>query len=239
VPDEPSGTWNQLVPELYYDLIGRIPAGVIFWLLVGAWLAPTFTTVPLSIEHFPFGVAFVILLLLSYVIGIVIVPIRLLVHNCYRRWAWKKLCAGYAAELSCLTDRFRSDVRVSDAPPDFVNMSMSETDAFQAFLHEDLKHNNAQARVLLPKMSAEVRLCDNLFTVGVGVGLAHLLTTWTWAQPIWVWCALAIGILALAAAPYRYLRLLQRRIAYAFALGYCDFKKLDGGVTRQNSHATA
>src|SRR5438270_12993644 len=100
--DEPGGTWNQLVPELYYDLIGRLPAGVVFWILVGAWAAPTLSmapTVEVPFEHFPFGVAFVILLLLSYVIGIVIVPISMVVHNCYRRWAWKKLCTGYREHL--------------------------------------------------------------------------------------------------------------------------------------------
>ena len=72
------GTWNQIVPELYYDLLGRIPAGIVFWILVGFWSAPALSTPEVraaKLEHVPFGLLFAVLLVLSYIVGIVIVPL--------------------------------------------------------------------------------------------------------------------------------------------------------------------
>jgi hypothetical protein len=221
---EAGGTWHQLVPELYYDLIARIPAGMVFWLLVGLWTAPTWRDhlADVSMEHFPFGLAFIALLILAYVIGIVIVPVSNAIQSCYKSWAWKRLCTGYGMYITHLAERFLANTRLADAPPlEPMRMSPAEIHTFQGFLHEVLKHENTHARVILQKMSAEVRLCDNVFAICAGVVISRIVVVSSWQQPMWVWCATTAGLLAASAAPYRYLRLLQRRVAYAFALGYC------------------
>ena len=222
--EEAGGAWGQLVPELYYDLIARLPAGIVFWLLVIALLFSTHPSLTPSVsadtlQAIPFGSLLVLLLVVAYVTGMIIVPMSVVVRRIYGSFVWRRLYVMHPARVRVLFERLAPDNFETRVPLEKVQRA--HFDALHQLLYERVKLDHALAKILLPKMSAEVRLCENVVVVTMLVLVGHPLVTGSFGEPSWVYGLLVVALLALIAGAYRYLILLQRLVAYADTLGLC------------------
>lgn len=200
-----SKDWAALIPEFYYDLISRIPAGVILLSVVGlstltqeeinklkAWLFGG------HLNDFPFILIFIVLLCAGYIISIPLTMFGAIVRASYSRVVWNSITTTYSVELHELEKRYRSK---------------ADESRFFRLIHDELKQNNLQARVLLPKMSAEVSLCDNMTAAFLLASLFIMMFTMTFPKAIYF--LLFFASFSFIGGCYRFHRLMARHISFA------------------------
>lgn len=159
------GTLAGLVPELYFDLISRVPAGVI--LLAFLATDPDLVTPPIALRDLNFA-KIVVFAFLGYAAGLVLNGIGGIALVWTRRWMWRTTlrrdpCAR--SDIEWFARRQNPDVASS------ARWTMRETDAYARHLHDYLRVCHRDFRALLPKLAAETALCANLMVAFLGVAL--------------------------------------------------------------------
>jgi hypothetical protein len=205
-----------VVPELFYDLICRFPPGM---LLTGAIAAVTLARHPASLptyddlQHIPFGVLFICFVVTGYVVGVLLTPIALIFRNIYSQRTWRRLEDHHSAEIAELLALLVRKEDTSD------NLRLPRTATHSEYrkllrrLHDELSLHRT-ARTLLPKMSAEAALPDNLSAACLVFIVAfHLLTERLFFFPIDVGGAAAL-IFLIWAGSFRYEALIKRELSF-------------------------
>ena len=223
--DDSTGGFAQLVPELYYDLIARLPAGLLFWMLIGCWWlhrSGTALITPTNLNAIPAGSMLLVALALGYVIIIVTGPVSNLVRRLYLRIAWWRVYSRFHYELHLLFAQLRPVALDQDGClKRFHDVKSADFEIFHLLLHERLKHMDPQARALLPKFRAEASLCDNVVVVFILFTLVVLSVDRTLPQLHVAVMFGALAGLALISGLQRYLGALVKHVAFAVANGLC------------------
>lgn len=229
------GRLPSLIPELYYDLIARVIPGAVLLLCTG----PATIESPVDkLKGMTAGSATILLvffLLTSYWIGILITPLASQFHGSYR---YKLLCRAFLREQNAKEIRKLIDVVPVPTPRDIQSLMESlhtmrferskkdpsgellkslkeDVDNVERFMHDLLKSKNDQARLILPKMKAEIVLCDNSFVGLLGAAIFVLVFGLLHQQSpslLWKLLPIVLGVvLSFFAARYRMNRLLIRQ----------------------------
>lgn len=172
----------QLIPEIYYDLIARIPAGIFFVLAIigcGGLFLPgeIFDFRNLSgLDLAPTIILIILLFGAGYLVGIVttflgefLLPFRS--HN------WKKICPDHNKEVGYFFGHIKEsiDLPTKEGNLDYSQFKKSHYDKLDRRMHDFLKKIDIEGKTILPKTLAEVVLCNNLFwsfLLDKGSGLA-------------------------------------------------------------------
>jgi hypothetical protein len=223
MPEDDVAGMTQLVPELYYDLIARIPAGLMFWLLVLVWwFERRGLPSALKFNEIPIAILFILLLLASYVVAIVISPLGGLFGMLQVYATWRYVHRVYGQELTALFGLLRPSALDREGNlRQFAELHLRDFEILHLLLHQRLKHVDAQARALLPKIRAEAALCENLATA-----LMLFASIFVWVErrvpgltPS-VLFASAI-VLTLISGAKRYVGAVVVHLAYASTHGLC------------------
>jgi hypothetical protein len=206
------GKLPSVIPELYYDLIARVIPGAVL-LLLGT--LPITIHLPIdSLKEMSAGSAtllLVVFLLASYWAGILITPLGSLFHELYRYRVFRE--ALREEEHKGEIRRFGGALGLNDLSSESSNQDLNTVDRV---MHEFLKDRGDQARLILPKMKAEVTLCDNSLVAMLGAGilvLAFDILQRLKADPLVIeLLPIVVGVLlSFLAAGYRMKRLLVRQ----------------------------
>lgn len=171
-------TWPALIPEFYYDLISRIPSGTLLLiLLMYELIGEKGRQVALDLmrrgelEGIPFAGLFILLISGGYALGILISPLGHLIRRLYLSAVWKDLIKKQPELFSAVCQAYDIAVPASDLqtphPKSFTTLKARDFLKIYRLMHDHLKALDPQPRVLLPKMSAEAALCENLIAVVV------------------------------------------------------------------------
>jgi hypothetical protein len=221
--DEPEiGKWPSLIPEIYYDLISRVPPGVLLFLallVAGSRLSLG------QIQSVSFGAATILLLLLvlaGYTLGILMTPLADIFHRTYKRSVWRETISkqdfGPLVQLIdsnfnlCLPKNEKNELDVD-------KIERRHYDLLDRVMHDYLKGIDPQAKLILPKMRAEARLCDHLFVALLCVGRIMAYCLWVKHENLLIQqgtvILAVIGLIASrAAARYRTEHLIHRQFSF-------------------------
>lgn len=183
MPDaEQVGKWASLVPEIYYDLIARVPPGSLVVATLFVWLHPDPHSALIGLRELgwaPVTVLSVIAVGAAYACGELVGPWGDWVSSLYRFRIFRQVSAGHLPLMTFFRQRFGEDV--PDQEPDIKKLSDSEVQRIYQQMHDFLKAANEQAKVLLPKSQAEAALCANL----CGFVILFLLFSGAWSVSHW------------------------------------------------------
>jgi len=214
-----------LVPEVYYDLIARIPAGLTLFLggllVTGvlesqAWSLETFRT----FNWAPSAGLLALVLAASYVLGILVTPWGYPVRERYYHATWVRLLPDYADLLAKHQGKFGMAIPLQDLQTGNVTDRLLRR--LYGGMHDYLKGSNSQANLILPKMTGEASLCEHLVPVslalaGALIGSCLLRYGWAALNPnllLGVLSWLALGAASFRAGQFRYERLLRRHFDF-------------------------
>jgi hypothetical protein len=205
-----------LVPEIFYDVIARIPPGTLLALAVISLLKVDLFSSnggyplsgPNSINVATATILGILLLMAGYVIGLLLTQIGAGIHHIYIVWFWRSWCNpdDYKAYVAIATN-YRVPGLEAEAERHIYECIDRE-------LHEYVKKGNNSASTIIPKMRAEMALCLNL-----AAGVLIYTICYTFAKsPGELWkkalLILAIFSLTISAAIFREHQLLRRTLAY-------------------------
>ncbi len=157
IPKDPRSVLS-LIPEIYVDIIGRIPAGMIF--VLGIVSIKSIRLYRLTDTHWFIQV--LVLLVISYATGIILTAFGENVFKIYAIRTWKK--------------SFEVIKNMSGYNPDFIPIELNNTidsysekraryhdyELLDRKIHLELKELPTKAGLLLPKTRAEAALCNNI-----------------------------------------------------------------------------
>jgi hypothetical protein len=200
-----SKDWAAIIPEFYFDIISRIPAGTVLLLIIVITSLSQAQMLELKtwllsgkIEGFPFTIVFVLFFCLGYVMSIPLTMFGALVHILYNRIILHLIKKSYPKEVQALEAKYEAEINKSK---------------FYRLIHDELKQRNRHAMVLLPKMSAEASLCDNL-TAALILGVLFV-TAFTCVSPRVTHFLLCIAVFSFISGGYRFYRLMIRHVSFA------------------------
>jgi hypothetical protein len=217
-----------VIPEVYYDLIGRVPAGIMT-VLGGLWIVSS--SHPLgdrglaSLESLDWAPAMVLLALLTmsgYTVGLVLNVGGWAVYRTYRRRLFMRVMKAHRAHFAPLVRRanqqlalhlVEDDSRWSDS--DVTTLSYAQLDWLDRSINDHLKRADRHARVILPKLGAEAMLCNNLVAGIVVLAVTNAIWSFPELGVSTRGAVLAVGVvcLTIAAAWHRNQQLLKRQFS--------------------------
>jgi hypothetical protein len=225
--------WASVVPETFYDLIARVPAGA-FLILGGLWSFQLFSSTGAMnrIEKMNWAPATILLLLMlgaSYSLAILLTNVGALVHRLLNRNLWINIVLS-KEQYKSLIDYF--DIQFGfgfqrdekDKKLQIERLKPTEFAQLDRQMHDFLKSINSEAKLILPKMRAEAALCNHLAAAAIllivlilGTWLLNALGLITLRNPIKTE-GLVLGSIVLClsalASPYRHKRLIYRQLSY-------------------------
>lgn len=155
--------WANAIPEMYFDVIGRIAPGAFLSLVILAVLLPDFGTAVDAFEKLEWGPSLVFLVLLlfaSYAVGLLISPVGILGNRGLWRPAWDSAVAsGF-----CLLQEVEEDLRLGFKLDLLTPLTLNQHGILYRHLHELLKIRQLEAKLLLPRVAAELSLALNFLT---------------------------------------------------------------------------
>ena len=200
-----SKEWAGIIPEFYYDIISRIPAGMVLIAIlafsvlsgyqidkIGKWLLEG------GVGEFPLAFVFILYFGASYAITIPLTIFGPIARSSYSWIVWKSIKALYNTEIYELEQYYGY---------------CAETKKFYRMLHDKLKVLDVNARVLLPKLEAEVCLCDQMavsFALGAIVLYANSVIS---IKMFFIFICIVIGFLI--GGGYRFHHLIARHISFS------------------------
>ena len=199
-----------MVPEFYFDLISRVPAGMSLILIVLAYIPPESS--PLRewlVKHALDGTTsiliLVMLLVASYSVSVPLTVFGALIHKSHRGVVCKHAKVIFKPEVSNLENRY--GCLLTDYK-------------FLRLLTDELKSKSSHASFILPKMNAEVSLCNNL-AAALMISL-FLSTAFSEVSSDAISFIIIVAIFSILGAAHRFYRLLVRQISYAKIQGVTD-----------------
>jgi hypothetical protein len=212
--EEQSFSWASLIPEVYFDLIARVPAGATIVVATIGHSEPLQIKAILAAHSFgPVFMLTLLVLLVSYVLGLLLTPLSGAISLTSRRiiwFKWRRIQGDYPDFIGlCRGFGFS----VSDSP------FLSELVKLELEMHEFLGIKNEDARSLLPKMRAEAELCNNLSVALFAVMVCDVILHGTSATTA---CLLLLSLYVAAVGAYRIWRLLDRQVILLRVLRLID-----------------
>jgi hypothetical protein len=216
-------TWASLIPEVYVDVISRIPPGTLFVLgLLYAvrptlWrdLAPWQTTSGASVQP-PYALLFILLIGGGYSAGIMLTGFGSVLSRFYSHRQFKAVATAFGKELLGWTWK----LAYSLPPPDcWSSVTREQSEVLYRRQHDHLKARSPHAAALLPKMDAEAKLCRN--TAAACLSLLILLPAIRWLRyhefhQMWLLLVLLLGgLVSYLCALHRNHNFIQRQFSYA------------------------
>jgi hypothetical protein len=163
--------WASLVPEIYYDLIARVPPGT-FLVVALMWVLGIFSNNGAfelkdikDMSWAPTTASLFLLLGTGYVVGIILTPLGGIIGRTYWLHLWQKIGPHYNKWIVEFNNLFGADLPIDeDSNIQWHKLKRVHAHRLSRQLQEYVKDKNDQAKLILPKMSAESALCSN--TVG-------------------------------------------------------------------------
>ncbi len=170
----PGSKLTQIVPEVYFDLISRVPAGalliIIFMWFWGYFLpkeAFDLRTIQ-GLTAAPITLLIVLLIGLGYVVGIMITPLGYEIYRLFVREIWKKSVQEDSSKTAIGGLITKLGLRLTKGDNKQINLarfSKKELIDLENTIHNYLKKTDEQAKVILPKMRAEAALCNHITVI--------------------------------------------------------------------------
>jgi len=221
--------WAGAVPELYFDLIGRIPPGLFLSVVLLVLTASNYGWLKADIAGSgwsPSVIGFVLLVVASYSIGLLISPIGKRTNDHNWASAWEMAARKETFLLQKAQPYLNLNVRFDDEDS-WGKLTRQERGLVFRHMHEVLKVNVPEAKLILPRLAAELTFMLNT-RVAIGLASALLLFHWVfvnwpiWQRSIWkspnVYMAASALILAYLASHYsakeRTQHLVERHFAF-------------------------
>lgn len=163
---------GNVVPEVYFDLIARVPPGA--FVVVCLWALYRWKTgSKIIFLEFNAGTATVALILLlgaSYSVGLLLGPAGRLLTERFARHHWNKQCARWGIS-KLLVQEFLIPGSCNDETDAHITAQQNRELIYRR-LQDYLKGVDPQARTLLPKINAEKSFCANAAAAIMLVSLA-------------------------------------------------------------------
>lgn len=217
-------TWPALIPEFYYDLISRIPPGtLLLLLLLYELLGVKGRQVSLDLikrgelEGIPFAGLFILLISGGYALGILISALGYVIRRLYLPLVWRELVGRYPALFYSICNAYEVSISESESAVDpkcFSRLKSRDFLKVYRLMHDHLKSLDPQPRVLLPKMSAEAALCENLVAVALVWLLLLVITSSPTLSPEVAVACLVSAALSLLAGFHRYRQSIARHLSF-------------------------
>jgi hypothetical protein len=179
--------WAGAVPELYFDLIGRIPPGLFLSLVLlipfasdSQWFKGDVS----KIDWSPSLIAFVLLFVASYSIGLLISPVGKRINKGAWDSAWQVAARNEIPLLKKAQPYLNLDIQFEDGGA-WENLTPQQRGLVYRHMHELLKVNLPEAKLLLPRLAAELTFALN-FIIVIPLASALLFIHWTSLHwPVW------------------------------------------------------
>ena len=227
-----------VVPEIYYDMISRVPVGIMT-VLGTVWLSPPLRPT-LDFEGLkdlgwaPTTVLVGLLLLTAYTVGLLLTQGGHWVYWMYHGALWREEIARHSDQYVPLIRMLNKklDLHLStnaDTEWDVAALSGNAFSRLDHAIHDYLKRADPHSRVILPKLRAEGALCNNLVAGYVVLFLMHAIWTVPAIDIGWRGGVALVLVLALtvSAAWYRNGRVIERHFSLLTAV--LSDHKLGGG----------
>ncbi len=207
-----------LIPEIYYDLIARFPAGCILVgglvvLLVHGRVCSGLDKLLTMSSAIALG-GLVIYITLAYAAGLLLSSCGALLNAVYWPQVFRTVAAAYDDVLVESCKEFGIDTQDKDGRINASLLSRAQCARLYRMGHEYLKRKDLEARLVLPKMQAEAGLVTTLAcTVILGFAAYGLIE-----HDIPSRRALGVGgvlfVAGVASASHRTRRLFERQFSY-------------------------
>lgn len=202
--------WN-IIPEFFFDLISRVPPGILIIFLSNKFIFETLYDY--KIIDLGFSEIFIIILF-GYAMGIFISTPAKLIGNIYFKSVWVN---KYKSEKKLL-DEYLNDYKIDNI--EIQNYKKLKTDDWMLIYrntHDFVKNSNNQAEVMLPKLSAECALANNtaasliffLIILSIKHFVFSTIDNFYWFSPLILIC---IGLIFVGKE--RFKRLLGSQFSY-------------------------
>lgn len=214
----------RLIPELYFDLIARVPAGTFLFI---ALTILGFPKVVPEVPEWLHGAGGVLLatvvaglMAVGYSLGILLTPWGDLFRSIYERAVWIWIYRDWENEIEALRRKHDSKSKVVSKKSAWDKIKtfphIGELRKLYRFAHDDAKGESPQAKVILPKMSAEAKLCDHLFCAAsiVLVTFYFIGSRDNVVHASVIKCTFGALCMSAVAAPFRFRALLIRQLSY-------------------------
>lgn len=230
--------WNSIVPELYFDLISRIPPGTV--LILGLVWAFRYSPneAAFSIDKIkelgwaPVITLFFLLLGAGHSVGILLTPIGALIRSPFV-YTWQHRIYNWNSDLIFYIHcRFKMVLSVKNndskkrRPVGFkeickeeqvpqYSLTVEEAKRVYRLINEFLKSEDNQAKIILPKMQAEAALSDNLAPAIFFSFLVFVLHNgWGAIPPLAIKAVLGGIVLSIIASWYRHRAEIRRQFGF-------------------------
>lgn len=146
---------SALVPEIYYDLIARVPVGIVLAAVLTFFLAtPLSVLSPIERLSWPTGtILLALLLIVSNSVGLIITPFGELFYNLFAPSIWNRVQREHP-ELYEKVHHFGLEFPRKASRDEILRFTSQFGDLLMAF--------DNQAGQVTTKMRAEVAFCNNL-----------------------------------------------------------------------------
>jgi hypothetical protein len=157
-------TLSSMIPEVYFDLISRVPPGVLLVLGIAYSIRPTLLQdiapqqTTSGIHEPPYIVLLLLLLGAGYAVGIMLTAFGSIFLKMYGSMQFIKIANSFSTELR---DWIWQLTFTEQPPTSWDSLNKEQCINLYRRLHDHIKSKNRDAARILPKMSAEARLCEN------------------------------------------------------------------------------
>jgi len=226
-------SWARVIPEFYYDMIARIPAGLVLVLFVLWIISPSFLIFPndnsLKIEMIksifswaPATLALIFILVFSYTCGLFLASFGSLLSKLYQPYIWKKVMGEKVPEEGSRRLKYKQLMEEK-------KYNQSDLDWMDREIHFFLKATNKQALTVLPKMRAEAGLAANTTAAAVFSFFFYLIWSISLGDPLlknkpFLIVVALITILSAVSIPFRLRSYCRVQLAF---LDMVEFKNKD------------
>ncbi len=218
--------WANAIPEMYFDVIGRIAPGAFLTIVIFAILLPDFRSFAVAFTRVEWGPSLVVLILLlfaAYAMGLLISPVGILINRRFWRRTWETATRSESSLLQQVKEELRLGFQLEGSTA----LTYDQHAILYRHLHELLKIRQLEAKLPLPRIAAELSLALN-FLIAFCLTLLLLLLhriVWHWTSPtaavpaspsiLLVVVLLAVGaVVSWYAAMDRTVHFVRRHFAY-------------------------
>jgi hypothetical protein len=229
-----------LIPEVYYDLIARVPAGTLLVLFtLDTFLKSHRLTVPqastwLSANSVPILVLAVVVMGSGGLVGIVISPLADLCRSFYWKRAW--LAVTEKGPYKEIDEKLKNLGQLGfPSRSSWPSLSTADFHGLDRWMYDYIQENSERARTLLPKLRAEADFCSYLaaafliFPIVREIGSATLqlssastpssLSQMPWTQACaWSAASWFVTVLLSFSGAYRTKRLILRMLSMLWVI---------------------
>jgi hypothetical protein len=150
--------WN-LIPEFFYDIISRIPPGILMIFLSYEFI---FTkSVNDKMINFGFSELF-LLILFGYALGLILSTLGEQIGKLYYKYVWRNC---YELDNGILKKFFKKHQVKNIDVANYKELKTKDWLQIHRHMHDYAKNYNKQAGKLLPKLHAESLIANNLAVV--------------------------------------------------------------------------